>query len=243
MTEHPIHRFASLPSTMDKAAELAEADCPSGTVVIADEQTSGQGRHGRAWHSEADSGLYMSEVLRLKICPDSLPVVTLASGIATAEAISTVSGVACDLRWPNDVLAGGKKCAGILAQLYGNTLVLGIGINVNHAHFPEDLSGIATSLRIESGGRRFSRDELLATLIGSLDRTLEILLRDGKEPILRAFTQVSSYAQGRRVVVDQGAEHIEGVTEGLDPQGFLYVRQDNGKRTTILAGGVRLPCS
>ncbi len=227
---------------MDKAAELAEAGCPSGTIVVADRQTAGQGRHGRSWFSEEGSGLYMSEAIRLDLPSDTLPVVTLAAGLSAAEAISSVTGLACDLRWPNDVLCGGKKCAGILAQLNGNALVLGIGINVNHGHFPDDLLAIATSLRIESGGRLFSRDELLASLIGSLDRTLEIVLEEGKDPILRMFAHASSYACGRRVAVEQSGGYIEGVTEGLDPQGFLYVREDSGRRTTVLAGGVR-PCS
>ena len=86
-----IHRFASLPSTMLKAIELAQAGCPSGTVVVANEQTAGQGRFGRSWHSEPGAGLYMSEVLRLKICPDSLPLVTLALGLATAEALTNLA--------------------------------------------------------------------------------------------------------------------------------------------------------
>ena len=134
-----IYRFASLPSTMRKAIELAEAGCPSGTVVVADEQTAGQGRFGREWHSERGAGLYMSQVLRLKICPDSLPLVTLALGLATAEAITNVASAAPDLRWPNDVLLNGRKCAGILVQLHDGVLIAGIGINVNHTSFPTSL--------------------------------------------------------------------------------------------------------
>src|SRR4028119_2137318 len=130
MTE--IHRFASLSSTMQKAAELARGNCPTGTTVVAAEQTAGQGRFGRSWHSEPNAGLYMSQVLRLKLCPDSLPLVTLALGLAVAEAISDVASVAPDLRWPNDVLLNERKCAGILVQLHEATLITGIGVNVNH---------------------------------------------------------------------------------------------------------------
>jgi BirA family transcriptional regulator, biotin operon repressor / biotin---[acetyl-CoA-carboxylase] ligase len=233
-----IHRFASLPSTMLKAIELAQEGCPSGTVVVADEQTAGQGRFGRSWHSEPGAGLYMSEVLRLKICPDSLPLVTLALGLATAEALTNLAGVAPDLRWPNDVMLRGKKCAGILVQLHETVLIAGIGINVNHTFFPPELADTATSLRLVTG-REQSSEKLLANLVDAVDEHLQNLLQNGRESVLRAFSQASSYVRGRRVIVDQSGTEITGVTDGLDPQGFLLLRQDNGKRTLILAGGVR----
>ncbi|HYP05685.1 MAG TPA: biotin--[acetyl-CoA-carboxylase] ligase [Bryobacteraceae bacterium] len=233
-----IHRYAILPSTMQKAAELARSGCPAGTVVVASEQTAGQGRFGRTWHSEPGAGLYMSQVLRLKICPDSLPLVTLALGLATAEAITDVASVAPDLRWPNDVLIQGKKCAGILVQLHDGVLVSGIGINVNHAALPEELAPIATSLRIATG-RTHNLEQLLQALIRLVDEHIENLLRNGKDAVLRAFAQASSYVRGRRVVVDQNGVELTGVTDGLDPQGFLLLRQENGQRALIVAGGVR----
>jgi BirA family transcriptional regulator, biotin operon repressor / biotin---[acetyl-CoA-carboxylase] ligase len=233
-----IHTFDSVDSTMLRAADLAAQGCEHGTVVVADEQTAGQGRHGRSWHSEKQAGLYMSQVSRLKMCPDTLPIVTLALGLATAEAITDVTGVACDLRWPNDVLVGGKKCAGILVQLVDGVLIIGIGINVNHTEFPPELSDTATSLRIATG-REHSRDKLLDRLIVAIDEHLDTLMRSGKDAVLRAFALASSYVRGRRVIVD---ENLQGTTDGLDPQGFLILRSDNGRRTLILAGGVR-PCS
>jgi BirA family transcriptional regulator, biotin operon repressor / biotin---[acetyl-CoA-carboxylase] ligase len=237
-----IHRLESVDSTMTRAAALAASGCESGTVVVADEQTAGQGRHGHSWHSEKHAGLYMSQVLRLKICPDSLPVVTLALGLATAQAITEAAGIACDLRWPNDVLIAGKKCAGILVQLQDNALILGIGINVNQSAFPSELAQIATSLRLETG-REYSREVLLDALIRAIDDHLETLLRTGKDAVLRAFAEASSYVQGRAVSVDLGDKVIEGTTSGLDPQGFLILRQNDGRRTVILAGGVRPACS
>lgn len=233
-----IHRFESVPSTMQSAIELAEAGCDSGTVVVAKQQTAGQGRFGRTWHSAPDAGLYMSQVLRLKICADSLPLVTLALGLATAEAITQVASVAPDLRWPNDVLLKGRKCAGILVQLVDGVLITGIGVNVNHSSFPEELAPIATSLRIATG-RSYDTEALLEALIASIDDHVERLLEKGREPVLRAFAQASSYVRGRRVVVDQNGTELTGVTDGLDPQGFLVLRQDNGRRTLVLAGGVR----
>lgn len=223
---------------MQKAVELAQAGCASATVVVAKEQTAGQGRFGRAWHSESNSGLYMSQVLRLKICPDSLPLVTLALGLAVAEAIVNAAAVAPDLRWPNDVLLDGKKCAGILVQLHDGVLIAGIGINVNQTSFPSDLNDLATSLRIVTG-RHHDPNRLLDILLVQIEQHLDNLLQNGREPVLRAFSQASSYVRGRRVVVDQNDTHLIGVTDGLDPQGFLFLRQDNGKRTLVLAGGVR----
>jgi BirA family biotin operon repressor/biotin-[acetyl-CoA-carboxylase] ligase len=233
-----IHRFNSVASTMQVAIELAEQGCDSGTVVVANEQTAGQGRFGRTWHSEAGAGLYLSQVLRPKICQDSLPLITLALGLATAEALTHIASVAPDLRWPNDVLLDGKKCAGILVQLVDGVLITGIGINVNHTAFPHDLAPIATSLR-QATGREHDADKLLDALIGSIDDHIQRLMVNGRDPVLRAFSQASSYVRGRRVIVEQNGTDLTGITDGLDPQGFLKLREDSGRRTLILAGGVR----
>ena len=113
-------------STMSDAALLAAAGCPSGTVVVAEEQTAGQGRHGRSWYSERGTGLYVSIVLRPPLAADDFPVLTLALGLATAEAIARATDLACDLRWPNDVLLDDKKCAGILIQAAGDAFIAGL---------------------------------------------------------------------------------------------------------------------
>lgn len=233
-----IHRFASLPSTMQTAVELATQGCPSGSVILAEGQTAGQGRFGRQWDSQPGAGLYLSQVLRLKICPDSLPLVTLALGLATAEAIADVTGLAPDLRWPNDVLVAGRKCAGILVQLHDGVLITGIGINANQLSFPPEIAGTATSLRLATN-RQQDLEALLQRLLQSVDEHLDNLLTNGRDAVLRAFSQASSYVNGRRVIIEQNTGNLTGVTEGLDPQGFLFLRQDNGTRTLILAGGVR----
>ncbi len=238
----PVHRFDRLDSTMTKAAELAAAGAPDGTVVVAAEQTAGQGRLGRAWHSEPGSGLYMTQILRPKIDASRLPVITLALGLATAEAITQITGVAVDLRWPNDVMIGPKKCAGILAQLADGVLLAGIGINVNHGSFPPEIAPVATSLRLAAGTAHSSED-LLECLIGTVQEALDNFFANGPEPVLRAFAHASSYVQGRRVVVGEPPNDQRGTTAGLDPNGFLMLRRDDGKLTRILAGGVRPECS
>ena len=229
--------FASTGSTMSVAARLAREGCASGTVVGADQQTAGIGRAGHSWYSEPGSGLYVSMVLRLPVGVESLPLVMLALGLATQHTIAEVTGLAPDLRWPNDVLLGEKKCAGILAQIEGDAVIAGIGINVGHASFPPDIVELATSLRLE--GASASREELLAALVRAVEDSCGVLTSSGPAAICDAFTRASSYAQGRRVRVEQDDAILKGVTAGLDASGFLLLKQDNGTVTKILAGGVR----
>lgn len=198
----------------------ARRDPGPGRIVVAGHQTAGMGRFGRAWHSPAGGGLYASFV----IPAPTVPVVTLALGLATCEAIG-----AGDLRWPNDVLLNGRKCAGILTQTEGASIIAGIGINVRQTEFPPGLDTPATSLALE--GIEISREDLLLSLARAIDRTSTL---PGDE-IVRRFTEASSYARGRRV----RAGEIEGVTTGLDAAGFLRVRDDSGVEHTILSGGVR----
>lgn len=236
-----IEWHPSIGSTMTEASRLSAAGCAHGTVVGADEQTAGIGRHGHSWHSEPDSGIYLSVVLRLAFTLETLPLVTLALGLAVADSIQKTTGVACDLRWPNDILIGSSKCCGILAQFEAPAVIAGIGINVNHGAFPADIEDIATSLRIASG-RLQSREEIILEVLPAIDSYCGILETEGREPILQMFSRESSYVAGRRVAVDQGSSTLYGVTDGLNAAGFLMVRDDDGKRHQIVAGGVR-PCS
>ncbi|HYW44927.1 MAG TPA: biotin--[acetyl-CoA-carboxylase] ligase [Bryobacteraceae bacterium] len=219
----PILYYPTVDSTMNAAA-----GCEIGTVVVADEQTAGQGRHGHSWHSEPRAGIYCSIVL------EPAPVLTLALGLAIAEALAQATGLACDLRWPNDVMLGGKKVAGILVQLADGKAIAGIGINVNHTRFPDDLAAEATSVRIGTGRESCPTAILIALLLA-----VDSFVTEDQETILRLFTHASSYAAGRRVTVRQAGGVIEGVTAGLDRSGFLIVRQDDGTDTLVVAGGVR----
>ncbi len=235
-----IEYYSSIDSTMHAAAGLG-----FGGIVLAEEQTNGQGRLGRTWHSEPGAGIYCSVVLR------PTPVLTLALGLAAQAAISEAGGVECDLRWPNDLMVGEKKVGGILVQLAGEKAVAGIGINVYQA--PRGLEDVATclsgtddrflrpvgrpdSLRQATNTDRLSdRESILMSLLPAIDRFTSLSTTE----VLRLFTASSTYARGRRVVVQQPDVTVEGVTAGLDPSGFLIVRRDDGTDTLILAGGVR----
>jgi BirA family biotin operon repressor/biotin-[acetyl-CoA-carboxylase] ligase len=247
-----IDYYASVDSTMRAAVGLE-----AGSVVLAEEQTAGQGRLGRAWHSEAGAGIYCSIVLR------PMPVLTLALGLAAQRAILEAAGLPCDIRWPNDLLLGGKKVAGILVQGMDGKAICGIGINVGHAEFPAELAEVATSLRLEVGKKADGptnpvgapdRSTVLpqwggppglpsspcpTDIVLALLPAIDAFVALGKDEVLRLFAQASSYASGRRVTVAQPDGAIEGTTAGLDPSGFLIVRKDDGTDTLVLAGGVR----
>src|SRR5689334_17281799 len=151
-----IYHYFKTTSTNSIALELGHAGESHGAIVIAEEQTGGRGRAGRSWHSEKTSGIYMSALLRPAISPIVAPVITMAAGLAARDAVQEETGVAADLRWPNDLLADGKKFCGILTEMYAEPsqvrfVIVGIGINVNHTAMPTELAGIATSLRLMTG--------------------------------------------------------------------------------------------
>jgi BirA family biotin operon repressor/biotin-[acetyl-CoA-carboxylase] ligase len=177
-------------STMTEAARLAASDCPDGTIVGADEQTGGQGRQGRSWHSEKGTGLYVSIVLRPELPPERLPALTLALGLAVREAILEVAGVVCILKWPNDLLADGRKCGGILARATSAAVIAGIGINVNQETFPGDLADTATSLRLVTG-LDHSREDLLVRLVLSVTRFTALLREEGSEAVIRLYSETA----------------------------------------------------
>jgi BirA family biotin operon repressor/biotin-[acetyl-CoA-carboxylase] ligase len=216
-----ILRFDSIDST-----QRAATGEPLGTVVIADHQSAGQGRHGHTWHSEPGSGLYCSMVL------EPTPLLTLALGVATVDAIAQSTGIVCDLRWPNDLMLDGRKVAGILVQLANGVAIAGIGINVNHASFPDGID--ATSLLLHSD-HVHSREDILDAILPAVDA----IVQEDSETILRLFAHASSYVAGRRVTVEQAGGTVTGTTAGLDAAGYLIVRKDDGTDTLILAGGVR----
>lgn len=224
-----IVRLKETPSTMIEARQHEP-----GTAVVAEAQTAGMGRGGRSWYSPPGLGLYVSIVLEPPCELEKLPVVTLALGLACQQAIQKIAGVTCDLRWPNDLLLNGKKCGGILVELHAGKVIAGIGINVNHLEFPEELRDLATSLRIITG-REFNLDEVLEAVLDSVEEHVQLLKQQGTEPILRLFALSSSYARGRRVRVGQ----LEGITEGLDPCGFLWLRTLDDRRILIRSGDVR----
>ena len=236
------HYLPETGSTNTLAMQAATAGVEEGTVIFADQQTAGRGRNGHNWHSEAGTAILASIVLRPKILPAQSLWLSLMAGVAVHDAILRTCGIASDLRWPNDLLIERKKVCGILTEISADSeqlrfAVIGIGINVNQSSFPSEIASLATSLEVETG-KQWSRTELLIALLKSLEAQYrEALPTGGEQALLRRVESISSYVRGKRVHVDEAGGY-EGVTEGLDPRGFLRVRTANSTRT-VLSGGVR----
>jgi BirA family biotin operon repressor/biotin-[acetyl-CoA-carboxylase] ligase len=240
-----------LASRAAAGAEENSEPASEGEVFLAEEQTAGRGRGGHSWHSERGVGIYCSVILRPSITPSETLWISLISAVAVQDAVREVTGHPTDIRWPNDLLANDKKFCGILTELSTEATrvrhaIVGIGINVNQHAFPDELRESATSLRLETG-REWSRVELTAALLKSLDREYRGLLRAVNsperiparrfEPLLKRVEARSSYAFGKEVHVDEDGGY-SGVTDGLDSQGFLRVRTRYGVRM-VISGSVR----
>ena len=239
-----VRHFARIGSTSAAAMRAGAEGARDGSVWLAEEQTAGKGRAGHVWKSNPEDGIYCSALLRPALAPVDVIIFSLAAGLAVVEAVHEATGLWGDLRWPNDVLLGGRKFCGILTELNAEVtrvrfVVVGMGVNVNNEGFPPELESIATSLRMEAG-KRFSRVELVAALLRRLDGE-QAALRNGvnaaRRSVLRRFEGHSSFCRDAAVVVEEDGGY-EGVTRGLDERGFLRVESARGMRT-VLSGGVR----
>ncbi len=237
-----IYHFFKTDSTNRVALELGHGGEPEGAVVLAEEQTAGRGRAGRAWHSERAMGIYVTLLFRPKLAPVQAPLLTMMAGLSTHSAVQALTGLAVDLKWPNDLLVRGKKAGGILTEMHAEPgqirfVIVGIGLNVNQEKFPVELADIATSLRVETGKPQ-SRMEVLVRLLREFENDYNRLVREGVAGVVARFEAVSSYARGRRVRVTNGTESYVGTTAGLAPEGLLQVTRDDGKVVTVIAGDV-----
>lgn len=220
-------------------------------AFLADEQTAGRGRGNHTWVSEAGSGIYASFLLRPPMSPADALWLSLIAAVAVQDSVRETTGLQADIRWPNDMLLNEKKFSGILTEMSSEATrvqhaVIGIGINVNQRSFPDGLETPATSLCLETG-RTWPRLELTGALIRALDREYRTLLRSVTgpirtpilriEPVMKRVEARSSYAQGKHVHVGEDGGYT-GVTDGLDPRGFLRVRTARGLRI-VVSGSVR----
>jgi BirA family transcriptional regulator, biotin operon repressor / biotin---[acetyl-CoA-carboxylase] ligase len=230
--------FLTLTSTNEHARELAEDGWPEGTVVLSEEQTAGKGRAGRSWHSVPGLGLHFSIILKPSMPPDKVPLVTLMAAVAAARALRE-GGHDASLKWPNDVVLGGRKIAGVLADARLRPgapadVVVGLGLNVNHEEgdFPPDLLPRAGSIRMYAGAVQ-DRTSLLAAILIRLD-DMYAGLRDGSSEsassLIGAFSTLCPMSKGARVTVHGEGDPLVGETAGMTPEGALRV---------IAPGGVR----
>ena len=226
-----VRWHSSLPSTMDAAAALANDGAAHGVVVVADEQTQGRGRRGTTWASPARAGLYFSFVAR-PADSQALSLITLAAGVAVHDGIKAATGLVADLKWPNDLLVGKRKLAGILAEglavgTLDQAIIIGVGVNAQAAAYPPDVRARATSIEGEVG-RQADRGVLLSAILVAL---WDSLARLGQSPgdILQAWRAASPHAIGTRVEW----QTRNGVTAGIDDDGALLVKTTSGIERVI----------
>ena len=239
-----IHSYQALKSTNDLAFDLAEADTPEGTLVLAEKQSKGKGRLGRSWFSPPRLGIWMSLILRPSILPSQAPGLSIAASLALVLTTKELTGLPAFIKWPNDVIVNDKKFCGILTELSAeldkiNFVILGAGINVNHSErdFPKNLRNIATSLRIEKG-EQVSRVDFLKRFLEKFEKVYLQYKKTGlltfKDECLR-----HSYLLGKKIKIQVGSEILEGKAENLDDNGALILRTKEGLKT-ITAGDVSL---
>jgi BirA family biotin operon repressor/biotin-[acetyl-CoA-carboxylase] ligase len=237
----PMHLLASTTSTSDEARHGAKQGAPHGATWVAEQQTAGRGRQGRVWESPRGDNLLFSVLLRLSCPPSRLPPVTIAAGLAVRDAVASAApGASPRLKWPNDVLVGERKIAGILVEAVTmgsrvEAVVVGVGLNVHTRDFPPELADRATSLALVAPGP-FDRALLLADVLARLDADVHVVVARGLG-LLRARLEASDALRGRRVRSDAGDE---GEACGIDDDGRLLVRRDDGVTARWSAGEVHL---
>lgn len=244
----PLLFFSSTGSTNDVAAALVASGVGEGAVVVADRQTAGRGRRGRSWFSPPGAGLYVSVVLvpgRAKASPErATALLTLTAGVALAQAVERLTGLAPDIKWPNDLLVGRRKLAGILAEGVASAsgpalqgVVLGYGINVRAAAYPPELDARVTSLETELG-RAIDRAAVYAESLASIAEAYGRLVAGDFDAILDAWRARAPGSRGARVEWDTPSGPRSGITEGIDGAGALLVRAGD-RVERIVAGEVR----
>jgi BirA family transcriptional regulator, biotin operon repressor / biotin---[acetyl-CoA-carboxylase] ligase len=238
-----IQVFQETGSTNDVIERLARDGVGEGVVVFAESQTRGRGRLGRKWVSPPGQGLSFSVLLRPDLRPQAATQVTVIAATALARALRKEADVRASIKWPNDILVGERKLAGVLTELAAEIdriryIVLGIGVNVNVTEFPTDLRGIATSLRIETG-QPVRRAELAAAILRELDADYDRLCRGEFARIAEEWAEQCT-TLGRPVSIRVGDRTIHGRAEALDDSGALLLRTDHGHLERIVGGDVTL---
>ena len=238
--------FPAIDSTNRMALDLARQGTREGTVVMADSQSRGRGRRGRAWESPAGVNVYASIVLKPPIPASAAPQLTLLAGVAAARALAGVSGLDASIKWPNDIFVSGRKLAGILSEMEAEGadtrfIILGIGVNVNwrEEELPHDLRETATSLCVEKGGE-VSRAAVAAGLFQELEEVYFRFKQEGFSRRLQEEWNRLSWINGKRVAIMGPDGEVSGQALGLDLDGALLLVDEQGQTRRFLAGDVSL---
>ena len=240
-----IRVFEETTSTNDVIEKLARDGVREGAVVFAESQTNGRGRLGRKWMSPTHKGLWFSILLRPELSPQETTRLTVASATALRRAIKNVTGISAEIKWPNDLLIGGKKVVGILTEMSAEVdrvrhVILGIGVDANQdaAEFSPELRKIATSLKVETG-KEVCRAELATEILRELDFDYARIC-GGKFAQVADEWETGCLTIGKNVSVQMGARQIRGCAEALDDDGALLVRTEHGHLERVIGGDVTL---
>ena len=226
-----VRWLSEIDSTNRYLIDEARAGAETGLVVVADHQTAGRGRLGRTWVAPTGASLLVSVLLRPTVSPERRHVLVMAAGLAMAEAVEAETGVVAGLKWPNDLLVGDRKLAGILAEAAGDALVVGIGVNIEWHEVPADLVSLATACNLE-GGRPTTRAAVLDTFLGRYTERLDDLDET------RVAYETRLLTLGRRVRVEQPNGVLTGAAIGVDPDGRLRLRTDDESEVAVAVGDV-----
>ena len=223
-----IAYFDEIDSTNIKAKELAEQGYPNGTLVVADQQVSGRGRRGRSWESPSGTGIFMTLMLKPEINPNNASMLTLVAALAVAKAIKEVTGLDAQIKWPNDIVINGKKICGILTEMsaqfdYINHIVIGIGINVHNEVFSDEIAHMASSLLLESQGKKFRRAEIIEKILEHFEEYYEIYLETEDLTALTGEYNKILVNMNKSVRVLDPKDEFEGKAMGITAKGELIV--------------------
>jgi BirA family biotin operon repressor/biotin-[acetyl-CoA-carboxylase] ligase len=236
-----IRHFSEIDSTNRYLIDEARAGAAEGVVAVAQVQTAGRGRLGRTWTAPPGSSLLVSILLRPALDLSQAHLVTMAAGLAACEAVFTAADFAPSLKWPNDLIVGGRKLAGMLSEAevsdgHVDALVVGVGVNVNWRDFPEEIAATATACNIEAG-RPVDQDALLMALLERFDAHYDALLAPlGVNAVLDQY-RARCATLGRDVRVELAGETFTGTALDVTVEGHLTVRTDAGVRE-VSAGDV-----
>jgi BirA family biotin operon repressor/biotin-[acetyl-CoA-carboxylase] ligase len=238
-----FHYFPELDSTNIYARQLAENGAREGEIVIAEAQTQGRGRLGRRWQSPPFANLYFSVILRPQLPPAHAPQITLMAAVALAETVESFIRQSSTIKWPNDILVGGKKLAGILTEAACDSerlhyVILGVGVNLNYrlAAMPDEIRARATSVA-ELNGKSVSRESFLRRLIHDLDRCYGELEEAGFSSLAPRW-EAHFGLRGQRVRVENFDQNVTGWARGIDRDGALLVEDELGAVKRVIAGDV-----
>jgi BirA family biotin operon repressor/biotin-[acetyl-CoA-carboxylase] ligase len=239
-----VYRVGTVGSTNTALWALADAGEPEGSVLVADEQTAGRGRAGRAWFSPRGGGLWLSVLLRPGRPAAEVAGLSVATALSVASALRETPGVDARVKWPNDVVADGRKLGGVLLESRQSpgglveSVIVGVGINVNlaPADLPPDLASSATSLSALVGGA-VSAPDVLRAVLARYDEDWRLFCARGLEPF-RARWAALSATLGRPVEVARGGGTVRGVAVDLSPSGALVVEAEGGRRVEVWHGDV-----